>query len=207
MWTDNLPLNVRTLSLRKNPPMLSYARATELGVLRYVTAFDMAFSECEIEELAKLFGVDISQGETQDFLNQLNGWPSGVRLILELLTHESEWELLKSRIDTDRDSGAHKQTLSGVDVNTSMSVSDLVEALAEKVLGGPKSRGRNVLKLTKREMEILGLLATNLTLPQIAEKSHLSKNTVKSHLKNIYRKLDVDSRDKAVQVAKERSFI
>jgi len=26
-------------------------------------------------------------------------------------------------------------------------------------------------------------------------------------LKNIYRKLDVDSRDKAVQVAKERSFI
>jgi len=207
MWADNLPLNVRTLSLRKNPPMNSYARATDLGVLKYLTAFDMAFTQAEIEELSCLFGVDIEQTETRKFLEMLSGWPSGVRLILELLTHESEWELLKSHISTKVEPQLHKQTLSGVDVSETMSISELVGALAEKVLGGPISRGRNVLKLTEREMEILRLLASSLTLPEIAEKSHLSKNTIKSHLKNIYRKLDVDSRDKAVQVAKERSMI
>ena len=45
------------------------------------------------------------------------------------------------------------------------------------------------------------------TLVEVANKSHLSLNTVKSHLKSIYRKLGADSRDSAVRIAREQSLL
>jgi ATP/maltotriose-dependent transcriptional regulator MalT len=52
--------------------------------------------------------------------------------------------------------------------------------------------------LTKRELEILRRLATGLPLNQISVSLHISINTMKTHLKNIYRKMNVDSREEAV---------
>ena len=57
--------------------------------------------------------------------------------------------------------------------------------------------------LTKREMIILRRLESGLPLTQIASDLSISKNTIKTHLKNIYRKLDSESRDEAVIKAKE----
>lgn len=58
-------------------------------------------------------------------------------------------------------------------------------------------------ELSERELETLKLIAQNLTNPEIADKLFISVNTVKTHLKNIYLKLDVDSRSKAITKAKE----
>jgi LuxR family maltose regulon positive regulatory protein len=52
--------------------------------------------------------------------------------------------------------------------------------------------------LTGRELEVLGLLAKGQTNQEIAQVLYLSVNTVKTHLKNIYAKLDVHSRRQAV---------
>jgi len=57
--------------------------------------------------------------------------------------------------------------------------------------------------LTDREVELLQLLATDSTNRQIAQQLFISHNTVKSHLRVIYRKLDVASRSEAVAVATE----
>ena len=57
--------------------------------------------------------------------------------------------------------------------------------------------------LTKREMEILRRLETGLPITQIATNLHISNNTIKTHLKNVYRKLNVESRDEAVTRGKE----
>jgi LuxR family transcriptional regulator, maltose regulon positive regulatory protein len=59
----------------------------------------------------------------------------------------------------------------------------------------------NVEELTHREIEVLRLLhsATN---DEIARDLYVSVNTVKTHLKSIYRKLDVTSRDAAVRRAR-----
>ena len=57
--------------------------------------------------------------------------------------------------------------------------------------------------LTKRELIILRRLESGLPLTQIAHDLSISKNTMKTHLKNIYRKLDSDSRHDAVIKAKE----
>lgn len=54
-------------------------------------------------------------------------------------------------------------------------------------------------KLTKREFEILKLVSQGYNNKVIAEKSFISLNTVKFHLKNIYEKLDVDNRIQASQ--------
>jgi len=55
--------------------------------------------------------------------------------------------------------------------------------------------------LTSREWEVLDLLAQSKTTDQIAEQLVLASETVRSHVKNILRKLDVRSREQAVAVA------
>jgi DNA-binding NarL/FixJ family response regulator len=48
-------------------------------------------------------------------------------------------------------------------------------------------------ELTRREKEILGLIAAGMTNPEIAEKLFLSVDTIKTHRKNMMRKLDVNN--------------
>ncbi len=55
--------------------------------------------------------------------------------------------------------------------------------------------------LSRREQEILGLLTEGLSQKTIADRCHLSFHTVKTHLKNIYHKLEVSSMTEAVAKA------
>ncbi|SFF67930.1 LuxR family transcriptional regulator, maltose regulon positive regulatory protein [Fontimonas thermophila] len=61
--------------------------------------------------------------------------------------------------------------------------------------------------LTERELAILGLLAQGVSNKQMAHRLVLSENTVKFHLKNIYAKLGVDSRLRAITVARRHGLI
>jgi two-component system, NarL family, response regulator LiaR len=55
--------------------------------------------------------------------------------------------------------------------------------------------------LTDREWEVLDLLGSGTTTDGIARELVLSSETVRSHMKNVYRKLGVNSREDAVQAA------
>ncbi|MET9688856.1 response regulator transcription factor [Streptomyces sp. NPDC006514] len=61
--------------------------------------------------------------------------------------------------------------------------------------------------LTKRELEVLQLVADGLSNQQISKKLFLSQATVKSHLVHVYAKLGVDSRTSAVAAATTRRLI
>lgn len=55
--------------------------------------------------------------------------------------------------------------------------------------------------LTKRELEILGLIVQGNTNSEIAEKLCLTIGTVKTHLRNIFNKLNVNDRTQAAVIA------
>jgi non-specific serine/threonine protein kinase len=61
--------------------------------------------------------------------------------------------------------------------------------------------------LTAREIEVLHLLAQDLSNPQIAERLVVSRRTVDAHLRSIYDKLGVKSRDAAIRVAGENQLL
>lgn len=95
----------------------------------------------------------------------------------------------------------------------------IIEALAEVMEGGgPMSAhiARMVVHsfqrsqqspLTRRETEILEQIANGKTRGRIAEEMFIDLETVKSHLKNIYAKLDVHSRADAIKTAKQNKYI
>ena len=55
-----------------------------------------------------------------------------------------------------------------------------------------------IIRLTTRETDVLQLLAAGHTYTQVGERLGVSANTVASHVKNIYRKLEVHSGRAAV---------
>ena len=63
------------------------------------------------------------------------------------------------------------------------------------------------LGITKRELEILELIAQGLSNREIAEKLFVSENTVKTHSSRLFDKLSAKRRTQAVQIAKENGLI
>ncbi|MEU4258253.1 response regulator transcription factor [Streptomyces fradiae] len=61
--------------------------------------------------------------------------------------------------------------------------------------------------LTRRELEVLGLVAEGLSNQQISKRLFLSQATVKSHLVHVFAKLSVESRTAAVAEARARGLL
>lgn len=61
--------------------------------------------------------------------------------------------------------------------------------------------------LTKRETEILQLISEGKTYTQISEELFISKETTKTHIKNIYSKLQVNSKSEAIAKANLEKLI
>ena len=61
--------------------------------------------------------------------------------------------------------------------------------------------------LSQREIEVLRLLDSELTGPQIAEQLFVSLNTLRTHTKRIFTKLDVKTRAAAVRTAHEHGLL
>lgn len=95
----------------------------------------------------------------------------------------------------------------------------IIEAIREvHEGGGPMSRkiAKMVIKsfeknsnspLSKRETEILGLMMEGKKRNEIGEDLFIERDTVKTHIKNIYAKLRVSSRSDAIKAAKKEKLI
>ena len=67
----------------------------------------------------------------------------------------------------------------------------------------PDETKREHLHITRRELEILELIAQGLSNREIAEKLFVSENTVKTHSSRVFDKLGARRRTQAVQLGKE----
>jgi NarL family two-component system response regulator LiaR len=67
----------------------------------------------------------------------------------------------------------------------------------------PDERKREDLGITRREFEILELIAQGMSNREIAGKLYVSENTVKTHSSRVFDKLGAKRRTQAVQLGKE----
>ena len=79
---------------------------------------------------------------------------------------------------------------------------DLGLALAYEVANPPGEPAWPGEPLTESETRVLRYLPTHMAAPEIAAELFLSANTVKTHLRHLYRKLGAHSRREAVQRAR-----
>jgi DNA-binding NarL/FixJ family response regulator len=61
--------------------------------------------------------------------------------------------------------------------------------------------------VTERELEVLALIAQGLSTREMAERLHVSENTVKTHASRVFAKLGARRRTQAVQLGKELRLI
>ncbi len=81
-----------------------------------------------------------------------------------------------------------------------------VAVLTTQPFGLNKERLRE-LSITRRELEILELIAQGMSNREIAEKLFVSENTVKTHSSRLFDKLSAKRRTQAVQIGKELGLI
>jgi DNA-binding CsgD family transcriptional regulator len=74
--------------------------------------------------------------------------------------------------------------------------------VAERIKRNSNGTSEVRASLTKREIEVLRHLSTERPISAIAATLHISINTMKTHLKNLYRKMGVENRTQAVDKAK-----
>jgi PAS domain S-box-containing protein len=73
--------------------------------------------------------------------------------------------------------------------------------------GPPEIESRHSTKLTHRQLEMLHLLAEGAATGDIAAQLHLSRETVRNHVRNIFRALGVHSRLEAVLLAYQTGLL
>jgi DNA-binding CsgD family transcriptional regulator len=71
----------------------------------------------------------------------------------------------------------------------------------------PNERKRDDLGITRRELEILELIAQGMSNREIAGKLYVSENTVKTHCSRVFDKLGAKRRTQAVQLGKELGLL
>jgi ATP/maltotriose-dependent transcriptional regulator MalT len=169
--------------------------------------------------------VDLAAGDRVEALAALDG------VVPRCVRHGVVLALLRARAVADPDESA-KYTIAAVDLATvngllqtvaseGPATVELVErsawrvppqwldrlrrATADGVSRPQGGRTDLVEPLTPREREVLRFLASRLTVREIADELYLSVNTLKFHLKAIYRKLGVNSRAEAAEAARRMS--
>jgi len=82
-----------------------------------------------------------------------------------------------------------------------------LELLRKGGLGNLSNRKAEDYNLTKREIEIVEQLSKGLTYSLIADNLFISSGTVRKHIENIYRKLQVNNKVEAIQLAEKHRLI
>ncbi len=95
----------------------------------------------------------------------------------------------------------------GDQVRRLLSLGTAPPAAAPDAGTAPARAGAAATSLSERELQVLRLLDSELTGPEIARELFVSHNTVRTHTKHIFTKLDVTNRRAAVRRARERGLL
>jgi DNA-binding NarL/FixJ family response regulator len=126
--------------------------------------------------------------------------------VIALTNHEQI-----SYLQAMKDAGAKGYLLKNASVDNISEALHAVESGSESWLGNKNVRdsldGQNELLLTRREIEVLRLIAEGLTNQQIADRLFVSTSTIDSHRKNLISKLHVNNTAALVRAAYEKKIL
>jgi DNA-binding NarL/FixJ family response regulator len=146
--------------------------------------------------MPKLDGVDV--------IEEIRKRDSSARIIV-LTTYETDTEILraiKAGTKAYLLKDARREELLDCIRRVNRGETCIPASLIEKVATGLSSEA-----LTGRELNVLELLARGKSNKEIGVSLYISETTVKSHLRSIFRKLNVLSRTEAISVANRRGLI
>jgi LuxR family maltose regulon positive regulatory protein len=198
------------------------------GVLIALVAGDMARAARYAQEIADPFWgpataarVRLAEGKTEDAVSELEGAvPRCVRheVVLALLQaqslddHEASTKAAARAVELAAANGI-MQTVASQGAEATELAERAAWRAPEQWIGRLRRAGADrqrsshrpidqVEQLTERERDVLRFLPSRLTVHEIADELYVSINTLKFHLKIIYRKLGVSSRAEAAEVAR-----
>ena len=123
--------------------------------------------------------------------------PRALRQLRKLL-HDQRAVVAVTR-DSSRDLAAKARDLGCVEVvPLSVSATELLDVLHDAARRPPEDREGSPSQLTRREKDIVQLVARGLSNTEIAEHLFLSVNSVKTYIRTAYRKMGVTTRSQAV---------
>ena len=129
---------------------------------------------------------------------------SKLKVKVLVLTVHNEVEYLIKAVDIgvdgyilkDSESAELKKAIFAITKGENYIQPDLIPALNSKMIEKNSDKDK-IDSLTKREFEVLKLLAVGMYNKEIAEKLNISERTVKNHVSNIFKKLEVTDRTQA----------
>jgi len=130
-----------------------------------------------------------------------------------ILTIHNEIEYLAKAVEIgingyvlkDSDSEVLKKAIFTINEGETYIQPSLAPLLSEKL--SSQEETSNLNDLTKREIEVLKLLAEGLFNKEIAYKLSISEKTVKNHVSNIFRKIEVFDRTQAAVYAIKNNLV
>ena len=139
---------------------------------------------------------------------------SGIKRKVLILTIHNEVEYLLKAIEIgvdgyvlkDSELSVLRRAIFAVNEGNTYIQSSLAPLLKQR-LEEPDVVESNEEGLTKREMEVLKLIAEGLYNKEIADRLTISEKTVKNHVSNIFRKIDVSDRTQAAVYAIRSGYV
>lgn len=154
--------------------------------------------------MPKMSGIEV--------LRKLKEMKSSVKVLM--LTIHSEVEYLLKAVDIgcngyvlkDSDSAMLKKAITSVYEGDIFIQPDLIPVLNSGLINREEDN-QNIEGLTKREIEVLKLIAEGLFNKEIAYKLNISERTVKNHVSNIFKKINASDRTQAAVFAIKNNFV
>lgn len=214
---DKLPINILFLKIE----MLLQTKSSEL-IEKVLLKNNIDYQKLKTAETIILSDYYLLKGNYKKALELLENTTETKNKIdlIKLLLLKARILFKTSQVEKAKESINYLFSLDNISEynNVIIDKSQLIEELILEILKSKEINGLNnyievliyelnkkVLNknniLSQREIEILVMLNSDLSNPEIAEKLFISLNTLKTHLKNIYRKMEVKNRNQAISKA------
>lgn len=159
-----------------------------------------------------LLDINMPRKNGLEVLQTLKSSKSKVKVLV--LTVHNEVEYLMKAVDIgvdgyilkDSESAELKKAIFSIAEGENYIQPSLIPSLNSKMIEKNRDEGK-IESLTKRELEVLRLLAVGMYNKEVAEKLNISERTVKNHVSNIFKKIEVTDRTQAAVFAIRNNLI